>query len=54
MNNNINRQGVVNFICEHAIDIVSDLSVDIINKKKEKAEIINHGRTSRNLPPLFL
>lgn len=36
MNNNISRQDIVNFICVHAIDIVLDLSIDVMNAKKKK------------------
>lgn len=40
MNNNINRQQVVYFICYHAIDIVLDLSIDIMNAKRKKQRFL--------------
>lgn len=53
MNNNINRQGVVNFICEHAIDIVLDLSIDVVNAKKKKQRSLTMEELQEICPRYF-
>lgn len=53
MNNNISRQAVVNFICEHAIDIVLDLSVDVMKAKKKKQRSLTTEELQEICPRYF-
>lgn len=53
MNNNISRQEVVNFICEHAIDIVLDLSIDAINATKKKQRSLTMEELQEICPRYF-
>lgn len=53
MNNNINRQDVVNFICEHAIDIVLGLGIDVASAKRKKQRALTMEEIQEICPRYF-
>lgn len=53
MNNNINRQEIVNFICEHAIDIVLDLGIDVASAKRKKQRALTTEELQEICPRWF-
>lgn len=53
MNNNINRQEVVSFISEHAIDIILDLGFDLENEQRKKQRALTMEELEEICPRYF-
>lgn len=53
MNNNIIRQAVVNFICDHAIDIVLDLGTEVSKAKRKKQRLLTTEELQEICPRYF-
>ena len=53
MNNNIIRQAVVNFICDHAIVIVLDLGTEVSKAKRKKQRLLTTEELQEICPRYF-